>query len=115
MPESSPHIAEDHFHDGNGGTEIVRNLIVPAVIDGASRVPRIEDGGDRQTQLHARVLRKFFSGRFANFGLKLLRQTFPAIDADIRIAFDTFGTFFGVDRVGKTFAIDAEHDVAEHC
>ncbi len=42
------HVPENHRDDANRRSPIVRNLVEAAIIDRALRVPRIEDGFDRE-------------------------------------------------------------------
>ncbi len=50
------HVAEDHRHDVDGRAQVVRDVLVLAVVRGALAEPRREDGLDREVELLVGVL-----------------------------------------------------------
>ena len=56
------HVAEDHGDDVDGGAQVVRDLELVAVVDGALAHPGVEDGLDRQLELLQDVGREGLAG-----------------------------------------------------
>ena len=52
------HVAEHHGHDVHRGAEVVRDLVVLAVVVGALAEPRVEDGAHGQLELPIRIGRE---------------------------------------------------------
>ena len=50
-PRVVAHVAEDHGHDVDRGAQVVGDLLVVAVVDGALAEPAGEDGLDREVEL----------------------------------------------------------------
>ena len=59
-------VAKDHGLDIDGGAPLVRDVVFPAINDGAIIIPRTEDGADRATELFARVFGEILACPFAD-------------------------------------------------
>ena len=69
------HVAEDHRHDVDRGAQVVGDLLVVAVVDGALAEPAGEDGLDGQVELLVRIAREVAAGVLADDPLRTPRRS----------------------------------------
>ena len=68
------HVAEDHRHDVDRGAQVVGDLLVVAVVDGALAEPAGEDRLDREVELLVRVAREVAAGVLPDDRLEVVDQ-----------------------------------------
>ena len=107
-------VAEDHGLDVDGGAEVLGDLLLAAVEDGAVGVPRVEDGTDGAVHLLARVLGELDAGVLADDALERLDQGPQVLDVEVEVVGDALGVLGRVEGVGEVLAVDAQHGAAEH-
>src|SRR5438034_910680 len=108
------HIAEDHGHDRDGGAEVVADLELVAVVDGALAEPRVEDRLDRETQLHLRIVGEGVLRLSAHNVLVFLDELLERLRLQVGVGLRAGRLLLRLERVFELLAGDAEHDAAEH-
>ena len=108
------HVPEDHRHDVHGRAEVVRDLVVVAVVDGALAEPAREDRLGREVELLERVLREVAPGRLADDGLGGVGHLAQARGVHLGVLVDTEALLDRVERMVEPLTRDIEDDPPEH-
>ena len=107
-------VAEHHRHDVDRGAQAVRNVLAAPVEPGARRVPRVEDGVDRQVELLARGLRELPAGLLADHALVGRDDLLQVGRVQVQVVDGAAGLLDGVEHRVEMFALDPENGLAEH-
>ena len=115
VPDVVAAVAEHHRLHVDGGAELVGNLVLPPVVDGAIVVPRPEHGVAGERQLLASVLREVASGAAADEALELIHQAGEILGREVRVGVRARRfSLIASDDVLELGLLEAEHDRAEH-
>ena len=106
-------VSEGHHHDVDPGSEVVGDLVHPAIIARPAAIPRLEDGLDRQTKLLVGVGREILSGLAADDRLVVLDQLREGLGPNVGVFGDAQLLLVLVELVLKLLGVDAENDLAE--
>ena len=119
-------VAERHHLDVDGGAELVRNLVLLAVEDGAIGVPGAEDGLLGEAELHQRVVRELDLAVDEDLGVllgvdvlgeDLLErgdEVLEVVGIELGVELDALLGLLGGDGILEELAGDAHDDVREH-
>ena len=119
-------VAEGHHLDVDGGAQIVGDLVLLAVEDGAVRVPGAEDGLLGETQLEQRVVREGHLAVNDDLGVllgvdvvdeDLLEggdEVLEVVGVELGVELHALLGLLGGDGVLEELAGDAHDDVGEH-
>ncbi len=88
------HVAEDHGLHVDCGAQVVRDLVVVAVVDAPLVVPRAEDRLNRRPQLLDGIVREGLAALLEDDRLELRDQLFELVRLELRIGLD-FGLLLG--------------------
>ena len=108
------HVAEDHGHDVDRGAEVVGDLLVVAVVDGALAEPAREDGLDRQVELLVRVAREVPAGVLADDALEGLGERPEVVGVEVGVLLGAAGVLGGLERGVEALALHVHDDPPEH-
>ena len=114
VPRVVPDVPEDHRNDVDCGAEVIGDLVVPPVVDGALRIPRIEHRDDSQAKLLLNVLGKLASRPLANLRLELVDDPLPRIGIHVGVERKGRRRFGVFDNAIEDRTLDPEDDVREH-
>ena len=120
------HVAEDHALDVDCGAEVIGDLVLLAVEDGARGVPRSKDGLLSKTQLEVRVVREH--GLAVNDDLGVLHgvdvigedllerddEVLEVVGVELGVELRAALGLLGVDGILEELAIDAHDNAREH-
>ena len=107
-------VPEHHLHDVDRRAEVVRNVIGAAIDLCARRVPGVEDGPDRSSQLLARVLREPASGLLAVHVFVGLDQLREVVVRELDVLLHATRVLQIGQRLLEAVCVDAIHDLAVH-
>ena len=120
-------VAEDHAHDVDGGAQVVGNLVLLAVEDGAAVVPAAENSLDGKEELDAGVLGELDrAGGAHELGvvlsadvggedaLELIDEGLEVLSGEVAVVAHARGDLARGDSVLEVVGVNAHHDVREH-
>ena len=119
-------VTKDHDLDVDGGAEVVGDLVLLAVDDGALVHPAAEDGLDGKTQLQLGVLREGGAAIDGDLGVSLgvdvdgedllegLREVLQVLGGELGVELDALLGLLIVDGVLEEVTVNAHDDVGEH-
>ena len=108
------HIAEHHHLHGDGGTEVVGDVLDPPIVDGPRVVPRAEDGANGQLKLLHGIVRELAARLGLHQRPRTLGDFLQRVRRHGRIGVDARLLFRLVEDRVELGTVDLEHNVAEH-
>ena len=108
------HVAVDHRHDVDRGAEVVGDLLVVAVVDGALAEPAGEDGLDGEVELLVRIAREVAAGVLADDPLRLLDDLAQGGGVEVGVLLRAVALLGGVEGVVEALGLHVHDDPAEH-
>ena len=108
------HVAEDHRHDVDRRAQVVGDLLVVAVVDGALAEPAGEDGLDGEVELLVRVAREVAAGVLADDRLELVGERPQVGGGQVGVLRGAVGVLGRVERVVEALALHVHDDPPEH-
>ena len=113
-PRVVAHVAEDHGHDVDRGSEVVGDLLVVAVVHRPLAEPAGEHGLDREVELLVRVAREVATGVLADDRLELLGQRLEVVGGQVGVLLRAAGRLGRLERVVEALALHVHDDPPEH-
>ena len=108
-------VAEHHRNDVHGRSEVVGDLVLPAIVDRAATVPGAEDGLDRELHLLPRVLRELRAGVLAVDLQEAREDLLEVVGVEVGVLrVLALAMLRLVERVLEGVAGHVHHDLAEH-
>ena len=108
------HVAEDHRHDVDRRAQVVGDLLVVAVVDGALAEPAREHGLDGQLELLVRVARELAAGVLADDGLEVAGQRLQVGRGQVGVLRRAVGRLRRLEGVVEALALHVHDDAPEH-
>ncbi len=108
------HVAEDHRHDIDRRAEVVRDVLVLAVVLGALAEPAGEDRLDREVELLVRIVGEVAAGIGLDDRLEVRDEIAQRGGVEVGVLLDAVFGLGRLERVVEALPADLHDDPAEH-